>query len=199
MFNCQLSDICLNLMRLLLSKIIKIIHLNCFFIYLYIMIEVSKNILYQISSLLLKMNNDEYTLSLKIFSGSSVAQHVRHTLEFYLCLLDSQAKVVNFDKRERNPKIENDLNFTLSTISNIISRLGTLSEDKPMILEGVLGGELQSTNTSMHRELLYVIEHAVHHMAIIKIGFALNFPEIQIPENFGVAESTITYRKECVQ
>lgn len=163
------------------------------------MIIVSKNILTQVSSLLTQLKNEEYTLPLEVFSGSSIAQHVRHTLEFYLCLLDAKTELVNFDKRERNPKIENDLSFTLSTIKSIIARLDTLTEDKPMILEATLGGELQSTHTSIHRELLYVIEHAVHHMAIIKIGFVLNFPNIQIPKNFGVAESTISHRKECVQ
>lgn len=182
-----------------MSKIIKGIIGNNFHIDKHIMIEVSKNILVQLSSLLAQMKNEEYTLPLEVFSGSSIGQHVRHTLEFYSCLLDAKDGFVNFDNRERNPKIENDLDFALITIENISSSLNSLKEDKPMILEGVLGGALQSTHTSMHRELLYVIEHAVHHMAIIKIGFVLNFPKIQIPKNFGIAESTITYRKECVQ
>ena len=48
--------------------------------------------------------------------------------------------------------------------------------------------------STLERELVYNIEHAVHHMAMIKIGLRQIAPEILIDKNFGVAQSTVNNR-----
>ena len=52
-------------------------------------------------------------------------------------------------------------------------------------------------NSSVERELAYNIEHAIHHMAIIKIAVNTVFPRVQLPQNFGVAYSTVRYQKSA--
>ena len=52
--------------------------------------------------------------------------------------------------------------------------------------------------TNYYRELMYNIEHCIHHQAIIKIAL-LNFGKTEIAENLGVAKSTIEYKKQCAQ
>ena len=56
-------------------------------------------------------------------------------------------------------------------------------------------------NTTLYRELQYNVEHAVHHMAIIKIALINNFGDVEIPASFGIAHSTIKYQRdsECAQ
>jgi len=56
-------------------------------------------------------------------------------------------------------------------------------------------------NSSYFRELQYNIEHAIHHMAIIKIAIGACFTEVELPANFGVAYSTVRYQKQlaCAQ
>ena len=53
---------------------------------------------------------------------------------------------------------------------------------------------LMSSVTSVDRELLYCLDHAIHHQALIKIGLK----ELQIADlvgdDFGVAYSTLRYR-----
>ena len=49
-------------------------------------------------------------------------------------------------------------------------------------------------SSSFFRELTYLIEHTIHHLAIIKIGLNEVYPAIEIPKNFGVAHSTIRYQ-----
>ena len=61
------------------------------------------------------------------------------------------------------------------------------------------GDEAVELTTSLKRELIYNIEHAVHHMAIIKIAIKESLPHIALPEDFGIAYSTIKYQKECAQ
>ena len=49
--------------------------------------------------------------------------------------------------------------------------------------------------SSLERELAYNIEHAIHHMAIIKIAVQTVFPKVKLADNFGVAFSTVRYQK----
>ena len=45
---------------------------------------------------------------------------------------------------------------------------------------------------------MYNLEHAIHHHALIKVGLKI-MTKIELPESFGVAPSTIQYRKVCAQ
>lgn len=163
------------------------------------MISVSKHILSQLSAVLSEMTNDEYTLPIELFSGASVSQHTRHILEFYICLLDQNGDSVNYDIRKRDQRLEQNVSFTIETINDIIIRLPLLDTKKSVMLCGIQGGQEIQVPSSLPRELLYAIEHMVHHMAIIKMGLLLNFPHVLIPKDFGVAESTIQYRNQCAQ
>ena len=49
--------------------------------------------------------------------------------------------------------------------------------------------------SNVQRELVYLIEHAIHHFALLRIGIQENFPEISLASDFGVAYSTVKYRE----
>jgi len=51
----------------------------------------------------------------------------------------------------------------------------------------------------LHRELQYNIEHAVHHLAIIKIGVKTLEDSFKLDDNFGIAASTIRNKNACAQ
>lgn len=67
-----------------------------------------------------------------------------------------------------------------------------------MFLEQFIDGLTMRIQSNYYRELLYNLEHCVHHQALIKVA-VLQFENILIDDNFGVARSTIEYRKQCVQ
>lgn len=151
-----------------------------------------------------KIDAGDFQNKQDILSGSSIGQHTRHFIEFFQCLLtqiDSEDAVVNYSKRIRNPVIENSVEAATTTIRDLQQKLLTLGVNKSCQLDY---SDFQDKGTYMvasnlERELIYNIEHTIHHLAIIKIGIKSLSPQFELPDHFGVAPSTLNYRRECVQ
>jgi len=134
--------------------------------------------------------------------NATVGQHLRHTLEFFICLEQGfEAGVVNYDKRTHNKAMENDKYVALHAIKKIREFINVNVGDKVLKLEvGYLPNSdaCDSINTNYLRELVYNIEHAVHHMAIMKIGISEVASYIALPPGFGIAVSTLRYKEALV-
>jgi uncharacterized damage-inducible protein DinB len=150
----------------------------------------------QLIDLLNDIDSTVYKNALQPLHFSTVGQHVRHITEFYLCALKGHGSgIVDYDARERNLLIEIDKDFTVETLGNVKHQLKKLNSDQNLVLKSKFGGdEAMEISSSFFRELTYLIEHTIHHLAIIKIGLNEVYPEINIPKNFGVAHSTIRYQ-----
>jgi len=59
----------------------------------------------------------------------------------------------------------------------------------------IAGEERPVYISSMGRELQFAFDHAVHHLAMIRMGLETYFPEIPVDDDLGVAPSTLKYRK----
>lgn len=153
----------------------------------------------QLIDLLNDIESSVYKDALQPLHYSTVGQHVRHITEFYQCILKGcENGVVDYDARERNLLIEIDKDFTIETLEYVKHQLGAIHLDCKLILKSKFrGDEALNISSSFFRELAYLIEHTIHHLAIIKIGLNEVYPEINIPKNFGVAHSTIKYRVEA--
>ncbi len=162
--------------------------------------ETAKDNLLQLRSLLEILDKTEYTNELEILSGATIGQHMRHILEFYLLLVSgSFTGTISYDKRERNPRIENSLSFAIDTINLLIPAMDLLKEDDQVLLEADYttdGSTENKVNSSVGRELAYCIEHSIHHQALIKAGLIVAGLSQVIDHNFGVAYSTIRYRQK---
>ena len=158
----------------------------------------------QVRDLLSLMNNQNYSQPLSTFNGSSVGQHVRHIVDFYLCLINGiEAAKINYDKRERNPNIETDCLTAKNMMAIIANKVQgvdiTASVEVCSSFVADENIELKLIPSSIGRELMYAYDHAIHHLAIVKIGMQIHFPEIKISKNLGVAPSTLKYRQKCAQ
>jgi uncharacterized damage-inducible protein DinB len=158
--------------------------------------EQTNEILNQISELVSELSDEQYNVMLPILSNSSIGKHVRHIVEFYQCLTNGLSEgYVNYDKRERNLLLENNRGYTKNAIK-IISNCIAIIQDNSLLLNTSHDNTVSTMNTSIFRELTYNMEHAIHHLAIIKIGVKNSFEEVNLSENMGVANSTILYQQQ---
>lgn len=157
-------------------------------------------ILNQLAELVSHLKDNDFSKPSKTLSNSTIGQHLRHTLEFFVCLEQGFAKgIVNYDKRSHDKLIESDRFLALNSIEKIQAFIGSQKEDQPLQLEVGYNSdneEMVIIETNFFRELTYNIEHAVHHMAIMKIGIHEVAPYISLPADFGIAVSTLRYKKD---
>ncbi len=166
--------------------------------------EVTFEIAGQLMLVLNAIGNEKYAEKISLLSGSSIGQHVRHVIECFNCFMDGyETGIVNYDNRKRELEIEINELVALSKLQQIQDQLKYIDLNKRLIME-VGFDRMLTDKTQLHttagRELAYNIEHAIHHMALIKIGLLNICPKFILPESFGVAYSTINHKnKICVQ
>lgn len=146
-----------------------------------------------------------YQTPLDLLSGSTIGQHTRHIVEFYNCLLEQYTHeavpVINYASRRRDYRIESEPDHALSIITDILGKLMSMDAEKECLLDSSEHGlpHLLVPST-VARELIYNIEHTIHHLAIVKIALKSVMPMLELPPHFGVAPSTIRHRQEsCAQ
>lgn len=151
----------------------------------------------QFKQVLLALPLDCYSKKCSLLSNASIGQHTRHVIELYLCLIQGyQTADVSYDRRKRDLRIEQDLSFALEQLSYIQSQLQKPNKSLKITYE--LAGETTCLDSNYYREVMYNLEHTIHHHALIKVGIE-QITEQTLPASFGVAPSTIQYRKTCAQ
>lgn len=156
-----------------------------------------KKTLAELSGLLSQLSDQDYTAPCKGLSNSSIGEHTRHIIEMFQCLEKQYAAgIVNYDDRKRDLRIQSETVFAQQTITEITKALD--KPNKNLQLQQCVDGETLLIESNYNRELLYNLEHCIHHQALIKVAVLQN-DTLVIDENFGVARSTIEYRKQCVQ
>ena len=130
-------------------------------------------------------------------SDASIGQHTRHIIELYQCLLAGyEGGVVNYDDRKRNKLYENDSEAAIAVIREIQNDLERT--DKPLDIVCEAHEEPITIASNYYREVLYNLEHCIHHQALIRVAL-ISSDDILVSETFGVAPSTMQYRRQCAQ
>ena len=155
------------------------------------------NSLNELVDLMNQLSNEEYSNSCMELSNATIGEHTRHIIEMFQCLENQyDLGIVNYDKRERNTRIQTDTAFAIEKIVSIQQNL--VKENKNITLLQIIDGEEIRIESNYFRELLYNLEHCIHHQALIKVAI-LQCETVTIDPNFGLARSTIEYRNQCAQ
>lgn len=142
----------------------------------------------QLLSFLRSIRPADYTQASVILSGATIGQHTRHTIEIYQGLIGNYEQgSLDYGDRKRDLRIETSPAFAIECLEKIRSSIGL--PDKAIQLKN--GDE--SYPSSFSRELFYCDEHAIHHMALIRVGIN-EMGGYELPDHFGFAPSTIRYK-----
>jgi hypothetical protein len=148
-----------------------------------------------LEQLIEKLSPDQFTHKVAELGDASIGQHTRHVIELLRCALGGYEEgVVDYDNRFRDLRIENDKDFASNCINDLKQKVE--QPNKLLIIKsrGILDDEPELIPSTYYREILYNIEHIIHHLALIKVGLRCLSLDI-VDENFGVAYATIAYRQ----
>lgn len=159
-----------------------------------------EDVFIQLSDALERLTDEQYTMPSKILFKATIGQHVRHIIELFQCLEKGYEEgAVNYEKRKRDYRIETDKEFAGYLLRKLFRNMNR--SNKAITLEAEDYNETVETvriPSNYFREIAYNLEHTIHHMALIRVGIN-EVSAIELPDEFGVAYSTIKYRQLCAQ
>lgn len=164
-------------------------------------ITATNEILGQLIGLCENVNTSQYTKPLELLSNNTIGKHLRHIIEFYDILIDAceENKPVSYDSRIHCTETETNVKLASERVNKALNWVKDIRESKKLELVVSYDNVNKSSfsiSSTLERELVYNIEHAIHHMAIIRIAIEKEFPEITLDKHFGIAYSTIRFRDD---
>src|SRR5258708_26911340 len=97
--------------------------------------DASTTILNQLSDIIRKLDENDFAKPSDTLSKSTIGQHTRHTIEFFLCLEKGfQSGIVNYDKRAHDKLVETDKFIALNAIDRIQDFIARQKRDQPLKL-----------------------------------------------------------------
>lgn len=145
---------------------------------------------------------DNPALSTKIYADSGIGRHVRHVIDHFMALKNSlKTNLVDYNCRHRDSEIEIDKQQAKQSLVAMIDWLDSNQLEDRMIkvyseisCQQTLSCEFCST---VDRELLYLINHTIHHTAYIKL--VMQTYDIKLDKSVGLAPGTATYFRQQEQ
>ena len=168
-----------------------------------VLIESVIETLQQGETLLTEIGAETYTRKVSIAFNASIGGHYRHCLDHFRSLLDSANEGdLNYDHRERDTLIEKDRYAALNATRKLIEgyeRLDPAFLMRPLAVTcktSYTTDGSQVSPSTVGREIMYSVAHAVHHYALI--GVMGGIMGLQMPPGFGVAPSTLKHQADVV-
>jgi uncharacterized damage-inducible protein DinB len=169
-----------------------------------VLIESVVETLQQGETLLAAISDETYTRKVPIAFNASMGGHYRHCLDHFRSLLDAATDGdLNYDHRERDTLIEKDRCAALGATRELRERYKQLDPsflNRPLAVTCKTSYATESSQASpstVGREIMYSVAHAVHHYALI--GVMGGIIGLQVPPGFGVAPSTLKHQADAAK
>jgi hypothetical protein len=168
------------------------------------LIESALETLTQGESLLAQLCDADYTRKLPVAFNASIGGHYRHCLDHFRSVLDAAREGdLNYDLRERGTWIETDRFAALNATRALLE--GYRQLDRAVLMRPLAvtcktsytTSGSQASPSTVGREIMYSVAHAVHHYALI--GFMAGVMRLVLPPGFGVAPSTLKHQAELAK
>jgi uncharacterized damage-inducible protein DinB len=160
-------------------------------------IDAARAILEQGEDMLGRLDSKTFSTISDVAFKASIGGHYRHCLDHFTAFLRAlDSNFLDYDQRDRDPRIETDSQFALEETRRIRKQFDRLAESAlqtQIVCRCQVHYDLPSPecDSTLGRELVYVVAHAIHHYALISVLARLS--DIELPAHFGVAPSTVAY------
>ncbi|MEC7231584.1 MAG: DinB family protein [Planctomycetota bacterium] len=156
-------------------------------------------VLRQGKELVTVLDGPAFTAKSPALALSGVGPHLRHVLDCYRRFLDvledpgepGRTLRIDYDVRERDPRLETDPHHAVATLSQTMNRLRAVSSaelDRPLEVRSEGSSWVPTT---VARELQSLVSHTIHHFALIAV--VLRCQGRDPGPEFGVAPSTLRH------
>ena len=152
-------------------------------------------------TLLAEISDERFTQKVSVAFNASIGGHYRHCLDHFRTLLDAAAAGdLNYDHRERGTLVENDRFAALNATRELREGYEKLNPDflaralNVTCKTSYASSRSQVSPSTVGREVMYAVAHAVHHYALI--GMMGGIMDVKLPAGFGVAPSTLKHQMQ---
>lgn len=142
-----------------------------------------------------------------MFTASRTGTHLRHIYDHISALLEGvkdgkkdgvDKGLVDYNRRHRNSVEERDVESSRKRLAFLRSQLRHWLQTSATV---TVVSEIDCTETinqqfesSVEREMLYLINHTLHHLAYVSL--ALTHAGLELPSHIGLAPSTASFLRE---
>jgi hypothetical protein len=164
------------------------------------LIDAALETLQQGEVLLGALSDKEYTNKLPAAFNASIGGHYRHCLDHFRSLLEAaMSGRLDYDHRERGTLVENDRFAALNATRELregYEKLDPIFVSRLLLVTcktSYASSGSETAASSVGREIMYSVAHAVHHYALI--GVMGGIMGLTMPPGFGVAPSTLKHQR----
>ena len=166
------------------------------------LIEAVVETLQQGEAFLMEISDQTYTRKIPAAFDACIGGHYRHCLDHFRSVLNAAAHGdVNYDHRERGTLVETDRFAALNATRELIGQCERLESNAlhrklAVTCKTSYGpANSQSAPSTLGREIMYAVAHAIHHYALIGVMCAIQ--GLKLPAGFGVAPSTVQHQAKA--
>jgi len=156
--------------------------------------------LLQVQQLVVASRGKSYNQA-SLHSESGIGKHVRHILDHFLAVqLGAVNGNIDYNSRHRDSQIENDAELALQLIKQLIewfTQADAQLQERAVKVESEISIKQQQNrlfDSSLSRELCYLINHTVHHVAYAKL--VAKELGLVVDATIGIAPGTASYLRQ---
>lgn len=153
-----------------------------------------KEQLIDLQNLLKTITPLNYTKQSHYLHKATIGQHTRHIIEMTQCVINGyNVGIIDYINRNRNLQYETDIEFSIIRIDKLLVELDKENKLIQIKITEIKNPLEEFIHTNYFREILFITEHTIHHLALIKVALIEFNIAIENPF-FGTAYSTIQYK-----
>jgi uncharacterized damage-inducible protein DinB len=153
-------------------------------------------LLEQLGGVVSQLSDKQYAQKPVGVIDSSVGGHVRHCLDHVRSLINAtETGEINYEHRRRGTMIESSTDAACAQVAEFVNELSAIDDqdvlDMPLNMTVLLSADEPAivVESTVGRELAYVLAHTIHHNALI--AAMVNTLGGWLPARFGYAPSTM--------